>query len=436
VAPFVCLYEHCDSGDMLYTSKHTWLEHLRANHLSLVWNCSQCLESGQPFIEQGSFRKHVKEEHGDPPSTSELNVIAEFSQQRESFDSCLICGATDFVAPPNRDSKHPVDRQSDVINCMVRHLETLAVASFPWHQDGTSGVTGSNTRASEGSRCAQDDEKAKPGDHRDEGCVCTVGYQLGNHANEVGKYFDGTVDEWLDSVELNPPEQTTHNEETSMTQDAGENVSDLEQTEHSIETLETMAGEEAKAQWTERRSSSSSQPPGPHPPGVYDEFQHSAIQRRDQDSQIDFNKFLMFERMDHRYHEVANAKNGSCQWLFQVPEYKTWLETPTRRDSDTFLWIRGKPASGKSILMKHAVRHSKTLEDCNVLYYFFHSRGHFLEMTLEGMFRSLLVQICEKIPRLQGVIRNYYPRMSVLRLQNAFHEAVMSLGGRPRGVLC
>lgn len=77
-------------------------------------------------------------------------------------------------------------------------------------------------------------------------------------------------------------------------------------------------------------------------------------------------------------------------WIFQNESYRRWIDEDCR-----LLWIKGKPGSGKSTIMK-LILDSFTGEhfpDQLQLYFFFHRRGSQLQYTQLGMFRSLVHQL-------------------------------------------
>lgn len=84
--------------------------------------------------------------------------------------------------------------------------------------------------------------------------------------------------------------------------------------------------------------------------------------------------------------------------------------------------------------MKHAFQHAESVSGHDNLIFFFsffHARENGLEKSTEGMYRSLLSQMMEKIPGLQHVLstqrtRNVWP---AVLLSNLFCEAVHALKG-------
>ncbi|KAK1967658.1 purine and uridine phosphorylase [Colletotrichum sublineola] len=96
------------------------------------------------------------------------------------------------------------------------------------------------------------------------------------------------------------------------------------------------------------------------------------------------------------------------------PDYNEWLKPEMLAEHHGLLWIRGKPGAGKSTLMKYLhtntsrTRGRQTLIAC----FFFNARGDQLERSLEGMHRSLLLQLLRGHPELQSVLDD----LAVLRL--------------------
>ncbi|KAL1585162.1 hypothetical protein WHR41_06496 [Cladosporium halotolerans] len=123
---------------------------------------------------------------------------------------------------------------------------------------------------------------------------------------------------------------------------------------------------------------------------------------------------LKFEEMDVRYATVRTAHARTCRWLFGKQEYIDWRDPDLRSQNGGFLWIKGKPGSGKSTLMKCAVDDaSKRWPEHHIVHFFFNARGNVVERSSAGMYRSLLVQLLEKVPRLQDVLTS----LNVPRLQ-------------------
>ncbi|KAI8626193.1 ankyrin [Xylariaceae sp. FL1651] len=108
---------------------------------------------------------------------------------------------------------------------------------------------------------------------------------------------------------------------------------------------------------------------------------------------------LSFEGIDSRYMTHRTAHSKTCQWLPQHSLYKLWLDPAQLDTHHGFLWIRGKPGTGKSVMMKYLFQSTRrNKRNCIVISFFFSARGSLLEHTTEGMYRSLLSQLLPHLP--------------------------------------
>ncbi|KAF2760527.1 hypothetical protein EJ05DRAFT_509055 [Pseudovirgaria hyperparasitica] len=94
---------------------------------------------------------------------------------------------------------------------------------------------------------------------------------------------------------------------------------------------------------------------------------------------------LKFDEYGARQRSIKAAHARTCKWFLELPSYKRWLEHQGTDNQGSLIWIRGKPGSGKSTLMNFL--------DCTEL-----------EKTTIGAYRSLLVQLLEKVPSLRSVL--------------------------------
>ena len=110
--------------------------------------------------------------------------------------------------------------------------------------------------------------------------------------------------------------------------------------------------------------------------------------------------------MNLRQCGIAEECKGTCVWLLDHDEYRTWIE-----QSPGLLWIKGNPGTGKSTLMKYALETEKPKQlppDYTVVSYFFHGRGTPLQRSALGLFRSLLHQILTQIPPLLSKFQSMF----------------------------
>ncbi|KAK7743459.1 hypothetical protein SLS53_003993 [Cytospora paraplurivora] len=117
---------------------------------------------------------------------------------------------------------------------------------------------------------------------------------------------------------------------------------------------------------------------------------------------------LYFDEIDARLLTLKMAHNTTCRWLLEKPQYREWLNPHHMNDHHGFMWIKGKPGAGKSILMKFLDKDAGRTATANcgtvVISFFFNARGEQLERTTLGLYRSLLWQLLEKFEKSQAVL--------------------------------
>ncbi|KAF2647090.1 hypothetical protein K491DRAFT_557583, partial [Lophiostoma macrostomum CBS 122681] len=113
---------------------------------------------------------------------------------------------------------------------------------------------------------------------------------------------------------------------------------------------------------------------------------------------------LRFKQIDMRHATIKDAHPETCRWLTEHPDYTDWLDESKIDEHHGFLWIKGKPGAGKSTLMKFAVANAReTMDGKIIISFFFNARGEHLERSTIGTYRSLLLQLLERLPTLQAV---------------------------------
>ena len=125
-----------------------------------------------------------------------------------------------------------------------------------------------------------------------------------------------------------------------------------------------------------------------------------------------------------RIAEVHNAHEKTFHWLFDpaVVSFTDWLSNTDSLERPIY-WIQGKPGSGKSTLMKFAMRDPKMInllssygmEQWCLAAFFFHDRGSDMQKTLNGMLQELLRSILQQIPALSCYVLPFY--MELVRSQ-------------------
>ncbi|CAJ2508890.1 Uu.00g139160.m01.CDS01 [Anthostomella pinea] len=105
-------------------------------------------------------------------------------------------------------------------------------------------------------------------------------------------------------------------------------------------------------------------------------------------------EMLSFDGIDARYMTLRTAQTKTCQWLPKHSEYKAWQNPTQMQDHHGFLWIKGKPGAGKSVMMKYLLQNARRAKKRGaVISFFFNARGGNLERSVKGLYRSLLSQL-------------------------------------------
>ena len=114
--------------------------------------------------------------------------------------------------------------------------------------------------------------------------------------------------------------------------------------------------------------------------------------------------------MQNRSYDIDRAVTGTCEWLHRHKMYRGWATSDRG-----LLWIRGKPGSGKSTLVKYALDNHGARDNALVLSFFFHGRGDELQRTPLGLFRSLVHQVLRQAP---DALQNLVNRFETKRKEN------------------
>jgi len=77
---------------------------------------------------------------------------------------------------------------------------------------------------------------------------------------------------------------------------------------------------------------------------------------------------------------------GSCEWLTNKSSFQEWQFLD---DSARYFWLKGRPATGKSMISSHVI---DNLEGTRCSYYFF-KHGDKERSSLSGFFRSIAYQM-------------------------------------------
>jgi ankyrin repeat protein len=148
---------------------------------------------------------------------------------------------------------------------------------------------------------------------------------------------------------------------------------------------------------------------------------------------------LRFEQFDVRHMTIKKAHVKTCKWLLDNPEYLAWLDSTKLATHHGFIWIKGKPGTGKSTLMKFVLANAhRKMKDKIILSFFFNARGDDMEKSTIGTYRSLLLQLFGQLPALQRVFESLGLLVSdisaeyqwkIESLENLLEQVIQNLKG-------
>ncbi|RBR19576.1 uncharacterized protein FIESC28_05571 [Fusarium coffeatum] len=130
--------------------------------------------------------------------------------------------------------------------------------------------------------------------------------------------------------------------------------------------------------------------------------QHSENDFHDQANKV-WLQSLWFPAIDRRYETLGSPAEQTGHWLFDDAIFQDWLNGENQERHQGLIWIKGKPGSGKSMLMGEAFRRAsrrqtKGSDPSQTAAFFFNGKGDDLEHSVVGLFRSLIYQLCSKVP--------------------------------------
>ncbi|KAG4274688.1 hypothetical protein FPRO04_09052 [Fusarium proliferatum] len=120
---------------------------------------------------------------------------------------------------------------------------------------------------------------------------------------------------------------------------------------------------------------------------------------------------IEFPDMDGREIRITKASKETFKWIYESPttDVLPWASFRAflQREEAGVYWITGKPGSGKSTLMKYLIKNGRTYdllrrwapEGVITGAFYFWNSGDSMQMSVEGLLRTLLARSLQKLPK-------------------------------------
>ena len=154
---------------------------------------------------------------------------------------------------------------------------------------------------------------------------------------------------------------------------------------------------------------------------------------------------LAFPGMDNRRLAIDDPAKDTCTWIYDHPICHEWFSRSALEKSQGLLWVKGKPGSGKSTIMKRLLDRSLANNGNSriCLAFFFSARGADTGRSAYWMYRSLTHQLVwssqECLQKLTTILFEAKTRRfgkvnfdwNITELRNFFHSAITQAGLEP-----
>ncbi|KAK3299614.1 uncharacterized protein B0H64DRAFT_102714 [Chaetomium fimeti] len=396
IDPYVCLFETCGEGDVLFKSVQEWLSHMQWRH-TMVWACQVPGHEAHTYDTPSEMEEHIRKDHPDSFTESQLPDLIKHTalpapdtfaalavsnrltvpKQTGHGDvsyQCPICLNFHTARSEDRAENSNSQAASDIQDHILEHLESIALLSLPVEDSQSKSLARSNSR------------------------------QSGNQRGSVSLRDDLDLPSALfDDASINRHPDSDDDVPRQSDTSAGDG-------EPETVPSDGLQNETLSKYWeTEIRQINQGSFPEPNQDVLLLGWQARQIRQLLNNDQVNTPsgtryldkehclRSLLFDGMDDRQHVIRRAYPGTCDWLFSTDQFQEWRNRANLPFHNGVLWIKGKPGVGKSVLMKHALRHcEKIFGGQLIVTHFFHGRGTSLQKTLLGMLRSIVYQLLDK----------------------------------------
>ncbi|KAE8448457.1 hypothetical protein EG329_009522 [Mollisiaceae sp. DMI_Dod_QoI] len=127
--PLICVFEYCKTPEKLFGSFREWISHMTQEQQEPQWHCVSAIhEEARIFSSPNEFKDHMRQEHTNSLSDSQLSKLSERSK-RPALRLFLECPFCDFESTNPEASEYEV--QDILQRHVASHLHSLALFSLP-----------------------------------------------------------------------------------------------------------------------------------------------------------------------------------------------------------------------------------------------------------------------------------------------------------------
>ncbi|SCO27216.1 related to hsp70 protein [Fusarium fujikuroi] len=155
---YVCIFEHCESPDDMYTSTYEWMSHMARHHSAMEWVCTECSKHGASIAENASIhsfedsldlRAHILSIHPEMDE-SEVELMVNAGNRPVGIQkvACPLCRPGLVSNPSGEEDETVVHPGSCVEETGLVHLEEddhiathiheFSLQAFPWPNETKS----------------------------------------------------------------------------------------------------------------------------------------------------------------------------------------------------------------------------------------------------------------------------------------------------------
>ncbi|KAH7142858.1 hypothetical protein B0J13DRAFT_445063, partial [Dactylonectria estremocensis] len=158
INPYVCLFEHCNQGEVLFTSDEEWLGHMQWEH-TVVWCCQVSGHEEHIYGSEAELKEHIEQGHPGSFTESQLphlvrqgampaadtfaGLALSFNPEELAGQPAVLCPICHDFPPSSAENVDPSAKGlPDIQSHIMGHLESIALLSLPQedHPDGAESI--------------------------------------------------------------------------------------------------------------------------------------------------------------------------------------------------------------------------------------------------------------------------------------------------------